>query len=81
MSPRNLTVDQVLRAIGRRRWMLLVPFAIGLALAPVLATLAPERYRSEALIMVVPGQPQAGPYGQAPQQQYPPQQPPYPPQY
>jgi succinoglycan biosynthesis transport protein ExoP len=42
--------------VVKRRWMLLVPFAVGAALAPVLARYAPERYRSEALIVVVPQQ-------------------------
>src|SRR5688572_9790508 len=54
MSPRILTMNQVLRAVARRRWVVLMPFAIGLALAPFLSQLAPERYRSETLIMVVP---------------------------
>ncbi len=40
----------------RRRWFLLIPLAIGAALAPVLARYAPERYRSEALIVVIPQQ-------------------------
>jgi uncharacterized protein involved in exopolysaccharide biosynthesis len=31
-----------------------VPFAVGLALVPLLAPFAPERYRSETLIMVIP---------------------------
>ena len=33
-----------------------MPFALGLAAAPLLARLAPERYRSEALILVIPQQ-------------------------
>jgi polysaccharide chain length determinant protein (PEP-CTERM system associated) len=40
----------------KRRWLILVPLAIGAAMAPVLARLAPERFRSEALILVVPQQ-------------------------
>ena len=40
----------------RRRWWILLPFAIGLAAAPVLARLAPERFRSEALLLVIPQQ-------------------------
>jgi polysaccharide chain length determinant protein (PEP-CTERM system associated) len=37
-----------------RRWLILVPFALGLAVAPALSTLEPKKYRSETLIMVVP---------------------------
>ena len=40
----------------RRRWWILLPFAIGLAAAPVLARFAPERFRSEALLLVIPQQ-------------------------
>ncbi len=38
----------------QRRWIILVPFALGMAATPLLARYAPERYRSETLIMVVP---------------------------
>ena len=38
----------------RRRWLILVPFALGVAATPLLARFAPARYRSEALIMVIP---------------------------
>jgi uncharacterized protein involved in exopolysaccharide biosynthesis len=51
---RTYTLDEILSIIGRRRWLILVPFALGAAAAPLLARLAPERYRSEALIMVIP---------------------------
>jgi polysaccharide chain length determinant protein (PEP-CTERM system associated) len=51
---RTLTPDDIVRAVVRQRWIVLVPFAIGLAAAPFLARFAPERYRSETLIMVVP---------------------------
>jgi polysaccharide chain length determinant protein (PEP-CTERM system associated) len=54
MSPRIVTPDVVVRAIARWRWVILIPFAIGVAIAPLLAGFAPERYRSETLIMVVP---------------------------
>jgi polysaccharide chain length determinant protein (PEP-CTERM system associated) len=40
----------------RRRWWILLPFAVGLAAAPLLARLAPERFRSEALLLVIPQQ-------------------------
>jgi polysaccharide chain length determinant protein (PEP-CTERM system associated) len=51
---RRYTPDEIMRLLLRRRWLLLVPFACGAAGAPLLARLAPERYRSEALILVIP---------------------------
>src|SRR5687767_9494988 len=51
---RKYTSDDISQVFVKRRWLLLVPFAIGLALAPFLATLVPEKYRSETLILVVP---------------------------
>lgn len=54
MSPRIYTPDEVIRVVKQRRWFVLIPFAIGVALAPFLARFAPEQYRSETLIMVVP---------------------------
>jgi polysaccharide chain length determinant protein (PEP-CTERM system associated) len=56
MAVRKYSPDEITALIVRRRWLLLVPFAIGVALAPVLARYAPERYRSEALILVIPQQ-------------------------
>jgi uncharacterized protein involved in exopolysaccharide biosynthesis len=56
MSPRILRRDDVVRAIARRRWIVLAPFAVGVACAPLLARIAPARFRSETLIMVVPQQ-------------------------
>ena len=54
MSARTYTLDEILSLIARRRWLILIPFAVGVAAAPLLARFAPERYRSEALILVVP---------------------------
>ena len=51
---RTYTADDIVVLIKRRRWLILIPFAVGLAAAPLLALLAPNRYRSEALILVVP---------------------------
>src|SRR5262249_5416219 len=48
------SLNDILKVIVRRRWVVLVPFGIGAATAPLLARFAPERYRSEALIMVIP---------------------------
>jgi polysaccharide chain length determinant protein (PEP-CTERM system associated) len=51
---RTYPLDEIVRLIARRRWLILVPFALGMAAAPLLDPFAPERYRSEALIMVIP---------------------------
>lgn len=56
MSVRKFTVSDVAMVIAKRRWLLLIPFAIGLAAVPILDKLAPERYRSEALLLVIPQQ-------------------------
>ncbi|MGH9220580.1 MAG: GumC family protein [Vicinamibacterales bacterium] len=56
MSVRTRTVRDITELIARKRWLLLIPFAIGLATVPVLARFAPERYRSEALLLVIPQQ-------------------------
>ena len=56
MSVRKYSLDEIASVIARRRWLILVPFAFGVALAPLLARYAPERYRSEALIVVIPQQ-------------------------
>jgi polysaccharide chain length determinant protein (PEP-CTERM system associated) len=54
VSSRTLTLDDIVRVLARRRWIVLLPFALGLAAVPLLARFSPERYRSETLIMVVP---------------------------
>jgi polysaccharide chain length determinant protein (PEP-CTERM system associated) len=51
---RTYPVDEILSLLARRRWLILVPFALGVAAAPLLARYAPERYRSDALILVIP---------------------------
>jgi protein tyrosine kinase modulator len=56
VSVRTYTFNEIVGAIVRHRWVILVPFAIGVAIAPLLARYAPERYRSEALIVVIPQQ-------------------------
>ena len=40
--------------LARRRWLILLPFAIGLAVVPVIARFVPKVYRSETLISVIP---------------------------
>jgi polysaccharide chain length determinant protein (PEP-CTERM system associated) len=42
------------RILIRRRWWLVLPFAIGLATAPLIARHVPTLYRSETLIQVIP---------------------------
>ena len=51
---RSYTANEILNLAIGRRWFLLIPAAVGLAAMPLLATLAPPRYRSDALILVVP---------------------------
>jgi polysaccharide chain length determinant protein (PEP-CTERM system associated) len=56
VSARSYTLNEIWNIGVRNRWVILVPVAIGLAAAPFLARFAPLRYRSEALILVVPPQ-------------------------
>ena len=56
MSVRTHTLRDIAAVIAQKRWLVLIPFAVGLAAAPVLARFAPERYRSEALLLVIPQQ-------------------------
>jgi polysaccharide chain length determinant protein (PEP-CTERM system associated) len=56
VSARKYSLDDILNLIVKHRWLILIPFAVGLAAAPLLAGLAPIHYRSEALILVVPQQ-------------------------
>ena len=56
MSVRTYTVRDIALLVMAKRWIVLVPFALGVAAAPLLARYAPERYRSEALLLVVPQQ-------------------------
>jgi polysaccharide chain length determinant protein (PEP-CTERM system associated) len=46
--------EDIVGILLRRRWLILLPFGIGLALVPLIAERVPKVYRSEALIMVVP---------------------------
>ena len=56
MSVRTHTLRDITALIVQKRWLLLIPIAVGLATVPVLARFAPERYRSEALLLVIPQQ-------------------------
>lgn len=51
---RSYTPDDIFRILAKRRWLVLIPFALGVAATPLLAPFAPPLYRSETLIMVVP---------------------------
>ena len=56
MTVRTFNLHEAVGIVIRRRWLVLLPFACGLALTPLLALLMPERYRSEALLLVIPQQ-------------------------
>jgi uncharacterized protein involved in exopolysaccharide biosynthesis len=51
---KTLTPEDIVSIVLRRRWLILLPFAIGLAAAPYVAKRIPAVYKSETLIMVVP---------------------------
>jgi polysaccharide chain length determinant protein (PEP-CTERM system associated) len=51
---KTFTPQEIASILIRRRWVILLPFAVGLAVAPLIAKRVPEVYRSETLIMVVP---------------------------
>lgn len=51
---KSLTPEEVVRILLQRRWLILLPFALGLAAAPFVSKRIPAVYRSETLIMVVP---------------------------
>ena len=56
MSARSYSLDDIVNLVVKHRWLILIPFAVGFAAAPVLAGFAPIHFRSEALILVVPQQ-------------------------
>ena len=47
-------LEDIGRILLRYRWLILLPFAVGLAMAPFIAGRIPEVYKSETLIMVIP---------------------------
>jgi polysaccharide chain length determinant protein (PEP-CTERM system associated) len=51
---RTFTPEEIVRILVRRGWVIVLLFAVGLAAAPWLSVLAPELYRSETMIMVIP---------------------------
>lgn len=48
--------EDILEAAWRRRWIMVVPFAIVLALTIVVARVLPDRYQSQAVLQIVPQQ-------------------------
>jgi polysaccharide chain length determinant protein (PEP-CTERM system associated) len=56
MAIRKYSLGEIADVLIRRRWIILVPLALGALLVPTLAKVAPKRYRSDALILVVPQQ-------------------------
>jgi polysaccharide chain length determinant protein (PEP-CTERM system associated) len=56
MAMRKYSLGEIANVLIRRRWAILVPLALGVLLVPALAKVAPKRYRSDALILVVPQQ-------------------------
>src|SRR5688572_5910531 len=50
----SFSPETVSRILVRRRWLILLPFAVGLAAAPVITARVAKTYRSETLIMVIP---------------------------
>jgi polysaccharide chain length determinant protein (PEP-CTERM system associated) len=51
---KSFTPEDIIAILLRRRWLILIPFALGLTLAPWIAERIPRLYRSETLIMVIP---------------------------
>jgi len=50
----TFTVAELIRIVVRRGWLVVLPFAVGVSAAPLIAKVVPELYRSETLIMVIP---------------------------
>jgi len=51
---RTYTSDELKNILWRGRWWILLPFAIGLSLTPLIASHLPKSYRSETVMMVIP---------------------------
>jgi polysaccharide chain length determinant protein (PEP-CTERM system associated) len=51
---KTYTPDDIKAILWQSRWWILLPFAAGLALAPMIASYVPELYRSETVLMVIP---------------------------
>jgi polysaccharide chain length determinant protein (PEP-CTERM system associated) len=53
---RTFPVADIVRILLRRGWLIVIPFAVGASLAPLISRTLPQLFRSETLIMVVPQQ-------------------------
>jgi len=53
---KTLQVEDVVRVVRRRIWLILLPFALISAATAVIAKLLPDRYRSDTLILLIPQQ-------------------------
>jgi polysaccharide chain length determinant protein (PEP-CTERM system associated) len=51
---RSFAPSEIIRILTQRGWLIVLPFALGLSAAPILARQIAKQYRSETLIMVVP---------------------------
>jgi polysaccharide chain length determinant protein (PEP-CTERM system associated) len=51
---KTYTANDIKSILWRGRWWILLPFAVGLALAPFISARVPKLYRSETVLMVIP---------------------------
>ena len=51
---RTYTSDELKNILWRGRWWILLPFALGLSLTPLIASHLPKSYRSETVMLVIP---------------------------
>jgi polysaccharide chain length determinant protein (PEP-CTERM system associated) len=51
---RTYTSDELKNILWRGRWWILLPFAFGLSLTPLIASHLPKSYRSETVMLVIP---------------------------
>ncbi len=51
---KTYSAQEVLRILWSRKWLILLPFAVGTTGSLISAARVPLQYRSETLIMVVP---------------------------
>src|SRR5436309_6248662 len=56
---KTFTAEDVLPILRRRIWLTLLPLAVAAAATAVIARKLPDRFRSETLILVVPGVPES----------------------
>ena len=51
---KSYTPDDILKIAWRRRWIILIPFAVVTIAVAVLTKRLPEKFKSEEVILVVP---------------------------